>query len=230
MIIAIIAAVVAAAVIVFVLRKRSVPQPAPAPSVPSPPPIDIDVYYQSALIPESDVIAAVAAVQIQIDRDFAPVWGIQAKLHYPPSNAPGAYIATYVDADTGTSPLGVHSALGPGAIVYVPATLRRGWPTSLVFSHEILEMLGNTSGTETLPPGSQTLKELCDAVEGDACGYTILGQLVSDFVFPSWFDATAKGPYDQTGKVTAPLQVVPPFGFFPAAPNPAAAANNQPIS
>jgi hypothetical protein len=51
---------------------------------------------------------------------------------------------------------------------------------------------------------------VCDACEDDGFGYRIGETLVSDFVFPAWFNANSTGSrFDFCGLVKAPLQILP---------------------
>ncbi len=54
--------------------------------------------------------------------------------------------------------------------------------------------------------------EISDAVEDDSCGYRINGVLVSDFVYPTWFEGfrtPGSTKFDFMGKVTQPFQLAP---------------------
>ncbi len=78
-------------------------------------------------------------------------------------------------------------------------------------SHEILEMLADpwvnrwtlTRHSWNLFEGEIFKHEICDPVSGST--YLIDGVRVSDLVYPSFYRAGSKGPWDYVGIVTAPL-------------------------
>lgn len=91
---------------------------------------------------------------------------------------------------------------------------------SITVSHELLEMLVDPYINLTVfvenEQGGGTLfaYEVCDACEADEFGYKIDGVdgvLVSDFVFPSWFEPRQahSTQFDWQNRITAPLQLLP---------------------
>jgi hypothetical protein len=70
---------------------------------------------------------------------------------------------------------------------------------------QTVEEADNGDGTITL-----RMKEACDPVEADTLGYKKNGILVSDFVFPAWFNANApsSAKLDFCGHCTAPFQII----------------------
>jgi hypothetical protein len=83
--------------------------------------------------------------------------------------------------------------------VFAKTTIDLGGQWTVTASHELLEMLGDPdiSGSVFVPAthrqgGLIYAYENCDACEADQFGYHIDGTLVSDFVFPSWFEAFHK--------------------------------------
>ena len=63
-------------------------------------------------------------------------------------------------------------------------------------SHDLLEMLANPRlnltvfvPDETQITGRLHLREICDPVSSSECAYNIGGVLVSDFVYPAWFES-----------------------------------------
>jgi len=59
------------------------------------------------------------------------------------------------------------------------------------------------------PDVSPTGYEVCDPVYLLKYSYRKEGIAVTDFVYPSFYNPIAPGPYDQTGFVKAPLQPAP---------------------
>ncbi len=54
--------------------------------------------------------------------------------------------------------------------------------------------------------------EVADACEADAYGYSIDGTLVSDFVYPAWFEdfrPEGSAQFDYGNRVTRPFEVLP---------------------
>ncbi len=86
-------------------------------------------------------------------------------------------------------------------------------------SHELLEMLIDpdinlTAFVQPTPTeGKLYAYEVCDACEADEYGYTIGTVLVSDFVYPAWFEllptSTGTKQYDYRNKISQPFQLLP---------------------
>lgn len=181
-----------------------------------------DFGYKGELQPIID------AINIQISRDFAPAWGIDAKLTLKDAPETGDWIIELIDhidrdwalgyhyVDQGTP----HAKIGvTEAIIYSRF--------SQVFSHEVLELLANPyiNLQVVLPDASDKSAgklyrlEICDPTY-DYDGYEINGYMVSDFVFPSWFVVDGKPPYNFARTITAPftpgywgIVIAKPFRF-----------------
>ena len=157
-----------------------------------------------------------AALQKQILRDVAPLWGVEACV---------AAFPTLRDVPLGYWPIVVIENLhDPGASGHhidrngQPFALVEHGPTwSLAASHECLEMAIDPAGTRQVcgpsPLATQGevsfLLEAC-APSGDAqFGYTIDGILVSDFCTPQFFDSGAAATRCSfNGSVKKPLEVL----------------------
>jgi hypothetical protein len=140
-------------------------------------------------------------------------WGLSASLDI---DGPGATIAItdYPGPADPEDCLGYHSVdanYRPWAVIFAGLCRDLGKPTTAILSHEILEMLAdqNTHGTNlvVLPDGTGMLVplEVCDPC-GELYYPGPMGNLVSDFVFPSWFIADAQGQVDFLGRVPGPLR------------------------
>jgi hypothetical protein len=158
-----------------------------------------------------------AALQKQVTRDFAPIWGISAtvdafdKLE---DMSVGYWPVLIMDDIKTQGAAGVHEDKNsqPFALVQYD----QDW--ALTASHECLEMLADPSGNRTT--GSSSIKhgqgkvnylvEVCDPSEGAGYGYTVNGITVSDFYTPHYFDPKkASGVrYSYTGAITEPRQVL----------------------
>jgi hypothetical protein len=75
---------------------------------------------------------------------------------------------------------------------------------SFYADHEIIEMLVDPTGARTI---GGVLAEPCDPVENLSYGVVGDNVVLSDFAYPSWFQAGAAGPYDYLGAVAQPLDI-----------------------
>lgn len=171
----------------------------------------ITIVNQSPLVSPADLAAAVAALQIQVARDFAQAWGISCQLQASTDpKAPGEKIFL-LDTSDQVGALGYHE-LGndhaPVGFVFVKTTLAAGDRWQATLSHELLEQLldpdANVAAVVVFK-GRQTAMayEACDAVENDE--YQINGVPVSNFLLPGWFVPGFAGKVDFMGTLKAPL-------------------------
>src|SRR5262249_22512484 len=75
------------------------------------PNIKIAVINESTVVSDADVKAAVAALQKQVSRDFAPAWGIDASLTFVPfggNPSPDAWWLVILDNSDQAGALGYH--------------------------------------------------------------------------------------------------------------------------
>ncbi len=164
----------------------------------------------------AELTSVAAAIQKQVLRDFAPIWGVQATVDA---------FATLELVPIGYWPIVVVPQVEQGAGVHLDrngqpfALVEMGASWSLTASHEILEMLADPFGNRLVPGYSpmsgqgrvEFLVEVCDPSEDGAYAYTSNGVLVSDFYAPSYFDPTVSNGvrYSFTGAVQHPRQVLP---------------------
>ncbi len=163
--------------------------------------IQIAVINASTAVSDDEVRAAAAALQIQVRRDFAPVWGIDADLTVVPRGGTpgaGAWWLVILDTSDSAGALGYHDLTPEGlplAKVFAQSALKLGYQWTVTASHELLEMLADpdvvlTAFVEaTRSTGTLYAYEVCDACEADQFGYAIQGTQVSDFVHPAWFES-----------------------------------------
>jgi hypothetical protein len=117
--------------------------------------------------------------------------------------------------------LGYHDLTNEGlplGKVFAGSDIRMGYQWTVTASHELLEMLVDPyiSLAAFIQPDANTSTlyayEVADACESDDRGYNIDGVLVSDFVFPTWFQ-TSRAPgsvqFDFCKHIQAPLQLLP---------------------
>jgi len=100
--------------------------------------------------------------------------------------------------------------------VFAKTDLHYGEQWSCTASHEVLEMLADPNINLTVLEETQQGRylysyEVCDACQAEDYAYKIDGVLVSDFVFPSWFESFRKKgtQFDFMKKIKAPLQLLP---------------------
>jgi hypothetical protein len=175
-----------------------------------------------ALVAETDdvspsqIMRVAAALQKQVARDFAPFWGISATVDG---------LATLDDLPLGYWPVVIVQDVEGAAGVHLdrdgqPFALVEAGPSwSLTASHETLEMLADPFGNRLIAGDSpvdaqgrvQFLVEVCDPPEDAEFAYTVNSVLVSDFYTPQYFDPVKRAgvPYDFTGAIAEPRQVLP---------------------
>lgn len=180
--------------------------------------ITISFINASTAVTDDEAKQVMDALQIQVSRDFAPVWGVDASLIFVPSGispAPGTWWLTVLDNSDQAGALGYHDITPDGlpiGKIFAGTDKAIGSSWSVTASHELLEMLGDPDINLTvLVDNILYAYEVGDAVEADELGYLINGVLVSDFVFPSWFETFRKPgtQFDFGGHVAAPLQLLP---------------------
>jgi hypothetical protein len=198
--------------------------------------LSVAIANLSSTIDDAAFAAAVAAIGVQVNRDFQPEWGAGATL--TPSRITLADGAANIDAasdaviyvgDAATDPtLGMNGVFGyharnagqlPYAFVYLDVCAQYGEAWSCTLSHEVLEMLADPTtvmtATGPAPPGvgaaGQTVEydlEVCDPTQGDS--YLINQVAVSNFVTKAWFGLP--GGSAATNFLKLPLN---PFGLRP---------------
>ncbi|HEY1599697.1 MAG TPA: hypothetical protein VGG64_08855 [Pirellulales bacterium] len=198
--------------------------------------ITVAIVNTSSVVADADLALIVAALQVQVTRDFAPIYGYDAHLLAVSKGGAvpaGAWTLDIADNADEPGALGYHqTTLGlPWGIVGAKDDLSAGGSLSVTISHELLEMLADAYVTSVAlidtPIGgfrggmmAVIAYEVCDAVEADNLGYTVLVQdgagnshsvVVSDFVLPWWFGgdvpASSAGKYSFTGACTVPFGI-----------------------
>jgi hypothetical protein len=185
--------------------------------------IKIAVINESTEVSDAQVAPVVGALQKQVSRDFAPPWGVDADLRFVPKGQqpnPGEWWLVILNDADQAGALGYHDVTSDGlplGKVFARTTRLDGGHWTVTTSHELLEMLGDPEINLTVfvqnkshPTGRLYAYEVCDACEDDSFGYEIDGVLVSDFVYPAWFESfRKKGTQFDFGKhITHPLQLI----------------------
>ena len=194
--------------------------------------IQIAVVNASSLA-DDDVANGLVALQRQVSDDFAPVWGVDAELHlvakeqaFGGTKFPDRWALVLEDHELVTAQLGNHvrgyhdrtSTGMPMARVMVDQ-LPPGQDWTLVASHELLEMLADPDCNAAVfrHPDANTVvfyaREVSDPTAAYEDGYEKCGRVVSNFVFPAWFEATSptRGAtrFDERRLIDAPFTVRP---------------------
>lgn len=165
--------------------------------------IKIQISNESTVLTNDQVQAAVPALQTQVNRDFAPVWGTDADLEFVTSDQldPSKWWLIIFDDSDQPGALGYHD-LNPNSLpigkIFAKTDMQDGNQWTVTTSHELLEMLADPFIDLTVfdqpndKEGVLYMYEVCDACEADQFGYDIDGTLVSDFVYPAWFETFRK--------------------------------------
>jgi hypothetical protein len=187
------------------------------------PTIQISVINESTILNETDITQAVAALQKQVTNDFRPIWGTDAELTIVAKGsqpASGSWWLVLLDDTDQANALGYHDLTTEGlpvGKVFAASDLKAGTSWTVTASHELLEMLGDPNINLTVfvqnsnTAGMLYAYEVCDACEDDSFGYKIDDILLSDFVYPSWFEsfrAAGSTRFDQMNKIQKPLQLL----------------------
>jgi hypothetical protein len=162
--------------------------------------LNIAIVNATSVMSDADAEKIVAALQTQVNRDFAPTWGMAgADLGYIPVGEKfpgGMWQLILLDNSDVAGALGYHDLTHDGFPIgkaFVGTDLNYGTKPSVTISHELLEMLGDPDISMTTFVQKSEFRgrlyayESCDAVEADNLGYDIDGVTVSDFVTREWF-------------------------------------------
>jgi len=161
---------------------------------------------------------AVAAIDVQIQRDFLPAWRGYLPIEDPvvcagyssaANLAPGSFAPIDIVAslgDAGTQ--GDHSGFGPAKLAY-----GRSKPIPNVMSHEALELLADRYADRWVELADDLVVafEVCDMVENDSYPITVTiggdtqAVLVSNFAYPAWFGEGDGERYDHMGLCRHPM-------------------------
>lgn len=184
--------------------------------------IKVAIVNRSKRLSDLEVIPAVAALQIQVSRDFGPIWGVDAHVGFVPKGeeaAPDRWQQVLVDAPSEPDALGYHDTTKSGlpiGFTSLDQCLKYGddWHTTL--SHEMLELLADPFifSVVSMGNGRYTWLEVCDAVEAYDYEIELDGGIhvkVSDFQTPAWFGAPRKpgGAFSFLNTVHSPFELAP---------------------
>ena len=185
-------------------------------------PIKISVINACTVLSDAQIQAAVIDIQTQVTRDFAPRWGVGADIVFVPKRGiadPNSWQIPILDTSDEAGALGYHDMTAHGlplGKVFAKTDILYGYSWTATLSHELLEMLVDPDCNRTVfiqnrKGGKIYAYEVCDPCEADSQGYRIGSTLVSDFVFPQYFETTIKPgrtQMDQRGLITKPFQIL----------------------
>jgi hypothetical protein len=174
----------------------------------------------STVLTDAEVQALAVPLEIQGQRDLAPIWHIDKptvvfvpKGASPPS---GSWWLVVLDNSDVANALGYHDLTSEGFPIgkaFAGTDKQYGTSWTVTASHEFCEMLCDPSITviQKTSRGNVAI-EVCDPCEDDQFGYQIDGVLVSDFVSPQFYEDLV--PYenytrfDYGGHIVAPMQIL----------------------
>ncbi len=154
------------------------------------------IKNESKSVSDRQVRRVLPALQKQIDRDFAPTWGLRGRIVF--GQGPQKSMRVILrDVSDEAGDLGYHFLDGyPVTYVFVKDDLEQFGEFTSTLSHELLEMLADPGvnlyafGFTRTRGGTKRKAwipyEVCDAVQDDL--YKIDGVPVSDFLLPEWFE------------------------------------------
>ena len=157
----------------------------------------------------------VKAMQIYIDEHIAPVWGTPAKLVETTDFVKGAWAMVFLDTADAPGALAYHDLTPDGlpeSKVFVKTTLDDHELVSVSASHELVEMLVDpATNLMTTGPDPKTMYAYESADPVEALAFDIQGMQMSDFIYPSYFEAFHKAgsvKFDHMEKVKKPFQIL----------------------
>lgn len=172
--------------------------------------------FNKATVPLGvDFDRLIAAMQKYVDQHFAPVWGTPAKLVKTNGFVKKTWAMVFLDNADVQGALAYHDLTPDGlplSKVFVKTTLKNGDKVSVSASHELVEMLADPA-INLMSSGPKNMiyaYETADPVEQEE--FLVDGISMSDFVYPSYFEAFRKANsdrFDHLGKVKRPFQILP---------------------
>jgi hypothetical protein len=157
----------------------------------------------------------IAAMQEYIDAHVAPVWATPAKLVKSKDFVPGAWAMVFLDDADQPGALAYHDLTPDGwplSKVFVRTTIKNGDLVSVSASHELVEMLVDPAiNMMTTGPDPKVMYAYESADPVEALTFDVRGIPMSDFVYPSYFEAFRKAgstQFDRLDKIRKPFQIL----------------------
>jgi len=191
--------------------------------------VAVSVVNSSTAVTDDDCRKLTAALQTQVSRDFAPIWGIDAKLTFLPKTPdPGdnTWWLSILDNTDRAHVLGYHELTPDGlphGKVFAGTDIHYGLNWTVTASHELLEMLVNPDlGLMVIQHTSDGKAhlfefEVCDPCEDESLAYDIDGTMVCDFVYPAYFETfrvPAQTQFDHRSMVKGPVPTIAQGGYL----------------
>ncbi len=176
----------------------------------------IGLVSLSGKVPNWEVQIVAASLQIQISRDFTPIWGVDATVSAfdKLEDVPSGFWPIIIMDDIGFNAVGIHPDNEQKPFGLVNAN--NNWPLNA--SHEVLEILVDPIGNRTNQALSIIegqgmviyLMEICDPSGATQFGYQINGVWLSDFCTPEFFQTISLGDlrYSFTGAISSPRTIL----------------------
>jgi hypothetical protein len=182
--------------------------------------VALTVECQGVVTP-GDLERVAAAIQVQVSRDFGPIWGIDATViaferleQVPLGYWPVILTSRELDEDN-------RFQITPGAGAFSVVGVLPGWP--ITASHIVLELLADPGGSRTVPAADpsgngariECLVEVAAPCQSPACSYLVNDVMLSDFVTPRFYAPFQAGPageqiaYSFAGNVAGPYSPAP---------------------
>jgi len=162
-----------------------------------------------------DFDALIAALQAFVDNDVAPVWGTPARLVKSSGFVPGHWAMVFLDDADQPGALAYHDLTPDGlpeSKVFVKTTLKNHDLVSVSASHELVEMLVDPAiNLMTTGPDPKLVYAYESADPVEQLSYPVRGIAMTDFVYPSYFEAFHKPgsvQFDRLRKVSKPFQIL----------------------
>ena len=162
-----------------------------------------------------DLDALIAAMQAFVDQDVAPVWGTPAKLVKSGDFLAGKWAMVFLDDADQPGALAYHDLTPDGlplAKVFVKTTIANRGLVSVSASHELVEMLVDPAiNLMTTGPDPKLVYAYESADPVEQLSYPVNGIPMTDFVYPSYFEAFHKPDsvqFDRLKKVSKPFQIL----------------------
>jgi hypothetical protein len=162
-----------------------------------------------------DLDGLIAAMQVYVDQFVVPVWGTPAKLVRSDDFIKEAWAVVFLDDADASNALAYHDLTPDGlpqSKVFVRTTLDNGDLVSVSASHELVEMLVDPAiNMMTIGPDRKLVYAYESADPVEAFTFEVDGIPMSDFVYPSYFEAfhqPSSVRMDQMDAVTRPFQIL----------------------
>jgi hypothetical protein len=162
-----------------------------------------------------DYNALIAALQVYVDKYVVPVWGTPAKLVKTKGFVKNAWAVVFLDNADAPGALAYHDLTPDGlplSKVFVKTTIDDGELVSVSASHELVEMLVDPAiNLMTTGPDPKTIYAYESADPVEALSFNVSGIPMSDFVYPSYFEAFHKPGsvrFDYLNKVKKPFEIL----------------------